>query len=563
MDQEKNRWWIWSAVIVVVLLAVAATAWFGRSAYKNYKERRSQAQAQAFLAKGDFRSAVLSARQALQLNPTNVPACRIMAASADLSHSPTMLDWQRRIVLTEPTIENKLLLASSSLRYQSFPFPLATQILDELTPAATNLASYQVVAASLALSLRRLDEAENHFETATKLDPTNQLYELNLAILRLGSTNATKVVPSRAVLENLRSDANLGPPALRALVVDRIMHRDAAGAENFSTQLVASAQATVADRLQHLGILRQRQSADFAIRLQAVQQSAVTNALAVAEVAAWMQANNLLAEDLRWLTNLPAGLQSQPAIRLSLANGYLQSADWTTLRDFASKGNWEEMEFLRLALVARAWSQLDMKQMAESNWAAAVNAAGSRFGALTTLLGLTEQWKLPHEREALLQWMIEKFPRERWAQHALEELYLAAGDTANLQQLYAKLFAVFPQDIGLKNNLAATCLLLKTNLPLACKWAEEVYAGRTNDLIVASTYAFALHLQGRTPDGLAVLRKLDDRLLRQPDAALYYAVLLAATGATNEAAPYLKIARTKTQWLPEEKRLLSKAAGEF
>src|ERR1017187_6838739 len=306
MDQEKNRWWIWSAVIVVVLLAVAATAWFGRSAYKNYKERRSQAQAQAFLAKGDFRSAVLSARQALQLNPTNVPACRIMAASADLSHSPTMLDWQRRIVLTEPTIENKLLLASSSLRYQSFPFPLATQILDELTPAATNLASYQVVAASLALSLRRLDEAENHFETATKLDPTNQLYELNLAILRLGSTNATKVVPSRAVLENLRSDANLGPPALRALVVDRIMHRDAAGAENFSTQLVASAPATGADRLQHLRILLQPQMADFAIRLQAVQQSAVTNALAVAEVAAWMQANNLLAEDLRWLTNLPA-----------------------------------------------------------------------------------------------------------------------------------------------------------------------------------------------------------------------------------------------------------------
>ena len=538
-------------------------AWFGRPAYQHYKERRSQAQAQAFLAKGDFRSAVLSARQALLLNPTNVPACRIMAAAAELSHSPAVLDWQRRMVQTEPTIENKLLLASSSLRYQGFPFPLATQILDELTPAATNLASYQVVAASLALSLRRLDEAENHFETAAKLDPTNQLYELNLAILRLGSTNATKLVPSRAVLENLRADANLGPPALRALVVDRIMHKDAAGAENYSTQLVASAQATVADRLQHLGILRQLKSADFSVRLQAVQQSAVTNALAVAEVAAWMQANNLLAEDLRWLTNLPAGLQSQPPVRLSLANGYLQSADWTTLRDFASKGNWEEMEFLRLALVARAWSQLDMKAMADSNWAAAVNAAGSRFGALTTLLGLTEQWKLPREREALLQRMIEKFPRERWAQHALEELYLADGSTAKLQRLYTTLFAAFPQDPGLKNNLAATSLLLKTNLPQACKWAAEVYSGKTNDLFVASTYAFALHLQGRPADGLAVLRKLDDRLLHQPDAALYYAVLLAATGATNEAAPYVKIARTKTQWLPEEKRLLAKAAGEF
>ncbi len=38
------------------------------------------------------------------LNPTNVPASRIMAVPADLSHSPAGLDWQRRIVETEPAI---------------------------------------------------------------------------------------------------------------------------------------------------------------------------------------------------------------------------------------------------------------------------------------------------------------------------------------------------------------------------------------------------------------------------------------------------------------------------
>jgi hypothetical protein len=61
---------------------------------------------------------------------------------------------------------------------------------------------------------------------------------------------------------------------------------------------------------------------------------------------------------------------------------------------------------------------------------------------------------------------------------------------------------------------------------------------------------------------LAVLRKLDDRHLQQPDAALYYGVLLAATGATNQAAPFLKIAKTKSSWLPEEQRLLAAALGE-
>ena len=570
MDQEfnsfeadKRRLRLWTAGILAVLLVLAAVVWFGRPYYRHFKEHHSQAQAQAFLAKGDYRNAALSARQTLLLNPTNVPACRVMAALADLSHSPAVLDLQRRIVQTEPTIENKLQLASAGLRYQGPPFPLTAQILDELAVTATNLAGYHVVAASLALSRRQLDEAESHFATAAKLDPTNRLYEMNLAVIRLGMTSQTKSVPAHVVLENLRSDANLGLPALRALLVDRLLHQDTAAAYAYSTQLLANARANLGDQLQQLGILQQLQSADFKARLQATQQQAVTNAASVTEMSVWMQSHGLVVENIQWLTNLPSRLQSQPPVRLVLADGYVQSGDWRALRDFTAKGDWGEMDFLRLALVSRAWSQLGVPPVAESNWGSAVNQAGVRYGALTTLLGLTEQWKLPREREDLLRRIVEKYPQERWAQRALEPLYLAAGNTAALNQLYVKAFARFPADAALKNNLAFTSLLLKTNLAQACRWAEEVYAGRTNDPVVASTYALALHVQGRTKDGLAVLRKLDERALQQPDTALYYAVLLTATGATNEAAPFLKIARTKTQWLPEEQRLLAAASGEL
>jgi tetratricopeptide (TPR) repeat protein len=564
--EDRRRFWILTAVILVVLLMLAVAGWLGRSAYRHFKEKREQAQAQAFLAKGDYRSALLSARQTLQFNPTNVPACRVMAALAELSHSPAALDWQRRIVQTEPSIGNKLLLAAAGLRYQNPPFPLTAQILDELAVTATNLASYQVVAASLALSTRRLADAEAHFETAARLEPTNRLYELNLAVIRLGMTNETKAVQSRAVLEKMRTDGNLSTAALRALVVDRLAHQDAAAANRYSIQLLASPQANLADQLQQLGILQQLKSGDFAARLQSVQRLAATNAPAVASVAAWMRANHLPAESLTWLTGLPDGARAQSPVRLALADGYLQSSDWPKLRDFASQDNWDEMEFLRRALVSRAWSQLGVRQVAESNWGSAVTEAGSRFGALTTLLGLAEQWKLPREQADLLQRMVAQFPRERWAQqalkqaqHSLEQLYLAAGNTAALNQLYVKLFSIFPQDAEIKNNLAATCLLLKTNLPQACQWAAEVYAGTTNDRVVASTYAFALHLQGRTKEGLAILRQLDGRLLQQPDVALYYGVLLAATGATNEAAPFLQIARSNDRLLPEEKQLLEQA----
>lgn len=562
IEAEKTRFRIWLVRILIALVVLAGIVWLAHPFYRRFKERRSQAQAQAFLAQGDFRNALLSARQTLNLNSTNATACRVMASLAEISHSPATLDWLQRLVQVEPTVENKLQLAATALRYQSPPFPLTAQIVNELALTATNLASYQVTAASLALSLRRLGEAEMHFEIATKLDPTNQLFELNLAVLRLAFTNENKASLARAVLEKFRSDINLGPVALRALVVDRLANNDVAGAEVYATQLLAKGRAPLADELVHLGILRQLKREDFGDRLRSVQQDAATNAPAVAQMAEWMQANELLSEEIHWLTNLPVAIRSQPPVRVALADAYLQSGDWAALHELTSKNDWEEMNFLRLALAARAWSQLGAQPSADSNWSSAISEAGNRYGALTTLLGLAERWQLPREREVLLKLIAEKFPREHWAQEALEQLYVARGNTADLNSFYAKLLAAFPDNLVLKNNLTFTSLLLKTNLPNAFKWSAENYAVAKSNPVPASTYAFALHLQGRTREGLAVLQQLDPAQLQQPDVALYNGLLLLANGETNAARAFLKIARTKSQWLPEEKRLLS-AAGQF
>jgi len=546
----------------MVLVILAAMAWFGRSAYRHYKEKHDLAQAQAFLATGDYRNALLSARQTLLLNPTNVPACRIMSELADISHSPAVLDWLRRIVENEPTVENKLAWATAGLRYQNPPFPLTAQILDELAPEATNLAAYQMVAASLALGTHQLGMAETHMAMAAKLDPTNQLYELNLAVMQLGSTNEAKTTSSREVLEKMSVGGKYELPALRSLIVDRQAHHDWTAAENYSTRLLASPRANLDDQLQHLGILKQLQSTNFALQLQSVQQQSATNGLAVALVSKWMQGNGMAVENIAWLTGLPPQLQVQQPVRLALSDAYVQNGDWRTLRDFTSRGNWDDMEFLRLALVAQAWSQLGIPQVADSNWGAAINACDGRFGALTALLGLAEQWKLPDRQEKILQQIVQRFPRERWAVRALEQSYLTAGNTAALQQLYARILPVFPADTGLKNNLAATCLLLNTNVPQACQWAAEAYAQTTNDVVVTSTYAYALHLEGRTAEGLAIFQKMDAAHLEQPAAALYYGVLLAAAGETNQAAPFLQIARNYSHWLPEEQRLLATSLGE-
>ena len=98
---------------------------------------------------------------------------------------------------------------------------------------------------------------------------------------------------------------------------------------------------------------------------------------------------------------------------------------------------------------------------------------------------------------------------------------------------------------ALKNNLAATALLLKTNLTQACQWAAEAYAEAPTNADVVCTYAYALHLQGRNQEGLAAMQKLKPAQLEQRSVALYYGILLCATGKAGDAQPISQIARNE------------------
>jgi hypothetical protein len=555
MDDENRflKYGIIAGVVVVLALAVFP----GRSVYRHLKEKHGVAAAQVFFAKGNYANAWLSVRQALLLNSNNVEACRIMAELADVTHSPATLDWCQRLVKLSPAITNKLLLAAMGLRYQGPPYPLTSQVLDDLSASAGNMPDFHIVSAELALSLHRMAEAETHFEAACELEPTNRLFQLNLAVIRLGSTNAAAAAAARDTLKQLSTDAKLGLPALRSLIADRLTHKDNDGALDYSKQLLASAQATLSDRLQQLGILKRLQSPALTVQLNALQRDVATNAAMAAQTAAWMEANGLLSETVSWLKTLPANTQAQTPVRLAFVDCYLNASNWPALRSFTSSSDWGEMDFLRLAFLSHAWSELGEPLMADGHWRSAVSAASERLGALTALLELANRWQLPRAREDLLWRILRRYPDARWAQESLEQFYFAAGNTAGLYQLYLKQLPRSPQNTALKNNLAATALLLKTNLPQACQWAAEVYAQAPTNADVVSTYAYALHMQGRNQEGLAVLQKLNPSQLTQRSVPLYYGVLLSATGNAGEAAPYLQIARTNVHLLPEEKQLLA------
>ena len=544
---------------ILVVLGLSGLWFFGRPLYKQHRETQALARAKEYLAKADYRNASLCARQTLHANPRNLEACRIMAELAERARSPMVLDWRRRIVEIDPSVENKLVLASAALRWQAPPYALTTQTLEELKSSASSNSAFYTVSAELALRLKKPEQAIECFQQAAHLEPTNELHQLNLAVLQLPSTNDLVSSGARATLERLRSSTNVGSVALRWLVADSVGHSDLAKARQFSEQLLGDPRAIPDDRLQYLTILQRTTNANYASYLSSLQKTAVTNVTEIYGLSAWMISHDQAPEALRWLTNLPPKVQAEQPVPLALVDGYLATKDWSGLGAYLDGQKWGELDFLRYAFLSRVAAEQNQPRGADTRWRTAVREAGDRLGPLTSLLSMATAWNRKDAREELLWQIQQRFPGERWTLRELEREYLAQGNTRGLNKLYTVLAGYTPRSFAAENNLAATSLLLRLNLQRSYELAKKLYAEHPEEPVVVSTYAYSLQMQGRTKEGLAALEKLKAEALETPAVALYYGVLLAEDKQGNKAAKYLAIA-SKSDLLPEERALLAEVS---
>ncbi len=544
-------------VLGLALLGVGlVAAWFfARPAYRRYEERRAVEEAKEFLAKRDFKNASLSARRALTVNPRDVEPCRIIAELADMSGAPAALEWWGRVAQLSPTVADRLRLASAALRYQPPPFALAARTLKGLAHAAGREAAYHSLLGQLDLKRNRLAAATQEFERAVELEPTNQFHQLNLAVLRLASTNQAIAAQGRQSLEQLRTSPTLGAVALRSLIADSLKGKNLARARQFSDQVLKTPQASLDDRLQHAAILRQMKDPEFETDLLSIQKRVSTNALAIYATTTWMIGQRLAAQAGSWLKSLPSRLRAQQPVPLAVVDCYEAQEDWPGLETYLQGQQWNDMEFMRYALLSRAAAKQHETVTVQSRWDTAVRQAGDRIDALKALLNLAAKWGWEKDRDHLLWQILQRFPRERWTLMDLQQSYMRVGDTRGLNNVFTAMATYNPSNFVALNNLAATSLLLKTNLPQAYNMAKEAFLHYPTNATIASTYAFSLYCQGKTHQGLAVLQQIDPKALQTPSVALYYGVLLSRAGESGEAQKYLGLAR-KSHLLPEEQTLL-------
>ncbi|HEY0370245.1 MAG TPA: hypothetical protein VGC85_11660 [Chthoniobacterales bacterium] len=530
----------------------------GNRAYQHWQEEHLVRRATAFMSGGDLRTASVTVRRALQLNPENAAANRLLASIAEKAADRSALDLRRKVFEANPnSIDDAVALVRTALRYDDLA--TAEKTLSRIAAIAQNDAQFHAASGRLAQMKNDISAAETHWVRAAELAPNDSAYRFQLALVRLGSTDAAKRNEGRAALEQLRADPAQRAPATRTLLIDAIaQHDDVQRSRSLASELQGYAEATFSDRVMYLEILRQLRDAEFEAYLAQMKKDAAATVADSAALLSWMLRKQSPQDTLEFAATLPASLTAEWPMPRVLAEARAQAQEWVGLEAQLRSSQWPQSDFLRHAFLARALRGEDKKLEAEQELSFARKEAESDANRLSSLLQTIASWGWENEAVEML-WVLTKNPETKIsALRTLYEHYVKAADSAGLYRTLSKLAEVNPSDLALQNNLAQVSLLIGVEPERATKLAADANAKDPSNASFASTYAFALLSKGDVAGALNVMDRLSSNQLREPAASTYYGIILAAAGKKDKAREFLGRS-AETTLLPEEKALVEKA----
>jgi hypothetical protein len=552
---------------------------YGSKVYNDWREGRLLKLATTLLHEQKFNEATKIAGEVIALDPDSLPAFYILAEAAekqsDSDSLPTFytlaetaekqnrdaaIAWRAQIArLRHHDLESQLNLVSAALRFGQLDS--ARGALAEVAPSDRDKAAYHVVAGWLARAEGNLPEQERQFAAAVEKEPQNDLYQFNLAVLRIRSTNPEESSQARDTLDRLTKVQDFRAGAVRALLNDAIQWNDFPRAEKLAQDLQMSEQVRFADYLLCLDFYRKLDEKKFNALLEKIKPLAARNSTDVALLMDWMNGNGLSAEVLKWMDKLSSSLTTSPPPAIAIAEAFTNLKNWSRLKRWTRNGSWGNAEYLRLAY--QAYGSRQARQSAADAefvtlWQSAEKSAGSQEDRETNLARLGTKWNLTTEAEQLWLRLAKHPPTRRESLDNLFRIYRSSNDLRKLLDTARQLHNNAPDDVSAKITFARLVLLLEPNTAEGRQLAKEAYEQTPGDTACAVTYAFSLYEQGRTTEGIEVLKKLSWEQLHDPHAAAYVAVLLLDDNQTDAAKEYIEAAEAGHLDV-EEKRLLEDA----
>lgn len=550
-----KRWLIVGAALA--MLAVAG--FFGFQKFRSVQERRVIGRAQAFLDQNDAAQAVVSLRRALQINPRDIAANRLMAELAEKSGSRQAIFWRRTVTDLEPSLANRLAWARTCVRFGEAV--VGEQALADVNEAEKKSAAYLHMTGCVAEALNQADKAETSFAEAVRLEPGNEQYQLDLATVRLlaGDTEA------RVTLERLEENPTLGRSARRALCQDAIKKGDAPTALQIAWHLQKAPDGPYEDNLLYLSLLRQFHRPEFDDYLLRLQEASQSNPNYLALLIGWLNRNELALLAVDWAKRLPQEICKQNPVPAALAESYANLRNWAEVRTLVEAGHWQDLEFMRIALLARVLREEGDLPGSKSQWINAVKAAGDAPEGLAKLALFATASKWQDEATALLWSVAKGKTNPQWALASLWRDGSAAHNARALLKVASRVLEIHPNEARAQHDVAMLTFLLNSSsdaqsnadIEHAQLLASEAYKATGNNPGFTATYAYSLYFKGKTDEALTLMRSIPDKLLENSVSAIFYAVVLADGGHLEDAAKYLEIAQRQSL-LPEERDLIAK-----
>jgi tetratricopeptide (TPR) repeat protein len=213
-------------------------------------------EATAKLQGDDLEGAQLTAQQMLEVRPDSLAAFQILADATEKQNRADTVAWRAQIARLLPdNVDAQLNLASAALRFGQLD--AARRALDSIAAHDRGKAAYHVVAGWLARAQGNDKDVDAHFAAALKQEPANELYQFNLAVLRIRSLNQEDYDTARETLERLRKVPGFRTGSVRALLSDAVQRDDLERADSLAQDLQMQQGVTFGDYLLCLDFYRQ------------------------------------------------------------------------------------------------------------------------------------------------------------------------------------------------------------------------------------------------------------------------------------------------------------------
>jgi Tfp pilus assembly protein PilF len=532
----------------------------GPKLVNGWRESHALKEAEANLKRGNFNGTVDAAQQALRVDPDSLPAFRILAEATEKQNRADTVAWRAQIARLLPRdMDSHLNLASAALRFGQLD--VARKALETVPKENRDSAPYNVVAGWLARAQGDEASLERHFAAALEKEPQNETYQYNLAVVRIKFPEPERSEPARETLRRLAKNPTFRAGALRALLNDAVQHRDLEAANRYAQDLQMSPEVTFSDYLLCLEFYKKLDEKKFAALLDKVKPVAVHHSDDLALFLGWMNNNGMAGDVLRWTEKLPGEVTSSPPPAVEIADALASQKNWSRLRRWTRGGAWGEFEYLRLAyqaFAARQTRQASADAEFASLWQAAERACEENPDREIRLARLASRWNLPSEAEQLWLRVAHNPLTRREALDALFEIYRANNDLPNLYLTAMRLHETSPNEPLIAAEYARLSLLLERNISEGQRVAKEAFDQIPGEPACAIAQALSLYSQGRTGEGVEVLKKLPPEKLREPHHAVYAAILLLDENQIDAAREFIDAANAGPLFV-EEKKMLEEA----